>query len=225
MADVTVHHLGRSRSHRILWLLEELGVDYELRGYDRDPETLRAPASLRQVHPLGRAPVVEVDGVVLAESGAVIEELLDRFGPAGLRPEAGTDAHRRFRFFLHYAEGSLMPPLLVALILRRIETAPLPFFIKPVARGIAQRVKGAYAEPEARNHLSFLEAELADRPWFTGDAFSAADIQMTYPLEGAEHRGPLVEGDYPRLRAFLAKARDRPAYRRAIERGGPVNLG
>lgn len=220
MPDVTVHHLERSRSHRVLWLLEELEVPYELKEYARDPETLRASAELKKVHPLGKSPVVTVDGMTIAESGAILEHLVEAVGQGRLRPEPGSDAHARYRFFLHYAEGSLMPPLLVRLITDKVKTAKLPFFVKPIATRIADQIDGSYTAPEIENHLGFLERELADRPFFAGEELTAADVQMSYPLEAASSRGGLG-GDRRNLVAWLERIRARPAYHRAVERGGP----
>ncbi|MBX2798537.1 MAG: glutathione S-transferase [Myxococcales bacterium] len=220
-----VHHLDNSRSQRVLWLLEELGLDYEIRQYQRDPKTLRAPDSLREVHPLGRAPVVTWDGIVLAESGAVIETVLDWVGDAAgaLRPEVGTDAFRQFRYWLHYAEGSLMPPLLVRLITQRMRHAPVPFFLKPMLRSIAGRMDAGYAGPELKRHIAHIEAHLGAQPWFAGDSFSAADIMMSYPLEAGTARGAAGDAQ-PKIADWLARIRARPAYAKALERGGPFTL-
>jgi glutathione S-transferase len=223
MAHVTVHHLERSRSHRVLWLLEELEAPYEIETYPRDPATMRAPAALKKVHPLGKSPVVEIDGAIYAESGAILEELVERFGEGRLRPEPGGDDHRRYRFFLHYAEGSLMPPLLVRLITDRVKNAKLPFFVKPIAKGIVAKIDGAYTGPEIDNHLRFLESELETREFFAGSELTAADVQMSYPLEAARQRGGLGEAT-PNLTGWLARIRERPAYQRAVERGGPAYL-
>lgn len=219
----TVHHLDNSRSHRILWLLEELGAPYEIREHRRDPKTMRAPRALRDIHPLGKAPIVVTpDGVVLAESGAIVDELVDRHD-GQLRPEPGTDAHRRYRYFLHYAEGSLMPPLLVKLVTGQIRDAPVPFFLKPVTGGIAGEVDKAFTDPEIALQLDFMEQELTGREWFAGDEFTAADVQMSFPVEAAESRGGFDA--HPRLADFVARLRARPAYRRAVERGGALELG
>jgi len=219
--DVVVHHLERSRSQRVLWLLEELGVEYRIERYERDPKTMRAPPELERVHPLGRSPVVTIGGDAFAESGAILEELLDRFGGGRLRPEPRTPALRRYRFWLHYAEGSLMSPLLVKLLCSRVRTAPLPFFVKPIARRIADKVDENYTSPELAKHLGFVEGELGAHGWLAGDELTAADIQMSYPLEAATVRA--AEGlAIPRIRAWVAAVRARPAYTRAIERGGPA---
>lgn len=220
---ITVHHLEHSRSHRVLWLLEELGLDYAIVRYPRDPATLLAPPELKRIHPLGKSPVV-VDGQdVLAESGAILETLVERYdSERRLAPTPGTSDALRYRYWLHYAEGSLMPPLLVALVASRIRTAPVPFFVRPVARGIADKVQSGFAAPQLTLHLDYLENELAQRPWFAGQGFSAADIQMSYPLVAASGRGGL--GGRPRLQAFLERIQARPAYQRALDKGGPVEL-
>ena len=216
---IVVHHLEKSRSRRVLWLLEELGLEYEIVSYARDPATLRAPRELRAVHPLGKSPVLEEDGQVFAESAAILEELLDRHDPAQrFRPAAGTAEHRRYRYYVHYAEGSLMPVLLLALVFARMPKAPMPFFARPVARGIAAGAREKIIVPQLALHLDFLESELASRDWFAGDAFSAADIQMSFPLEAARARGGL-EG-HTRLSAWLARIDARPARARAKARGG-----
>ncbi len=217
-SPIILHHLVRSRSHRILWLFEELGLDYEIETYQRDPETMRAPASLRAIHPLGKSPVVSMDGFILAESGAIIEALVEREGK--LRPALGSEERRRYDFFLHYAEGSLMSPLLVRLITGQLRTKKVPLLIRPIARAIGKQIDGAYTNPEIRGHLAFLEAELSDREFVCGPEFCAADIQIHYPIEAAATRAGL--GEHRKLAAYLERLRARPAYARALERGGPV---
>jgi len=216
---ITVHHLAYSRSLRILWLLEELGLEYTLVRYERD-ENFRAPPSLEKAHPLGRAPVVEVDGVVLAESGAIIEHFADRSSERDvrLRPSSA-EGLREYRFFLHYAEGSAMPPLLVQLLVDRVRSAPMPFFIKPVARGIAAKLESSYSGPAITRHFGFVEQTLSQRQYFAGDEFSGADIQMFYPVEAALSRG---RGEWPALRAWRERVTQRDAYRRAVQKGGPA---
>ena len=218
---ITLHHLNNSRSHRIIWLLEELGADYEIKHYQRDAD-MRAPDSLIAVHPLGKSPVVTTDdGAVLAESGALIEELLDMHDGA-LRPSPGTPEHRRFRYFLHYAEGSFAPPLLVKLITGKLRDAPVPFFVKPIPRAIAKQVDDAFTDEEIRRNLAFLEGEVSNRPFLAGEEFTAADIQVWFPLEGAAGRSGLAR--YPKLAAYLDKLRARPALKKAMEIGGPLAL-
>jgi glutathione S-transferase len=219
---IIVHHLNNSRSQRILWLLEELGLEYEIKKYQRDPKTMLAPPELRAVHPLGKSPVIQDGDAIVAESGAIIEYLVDRHG-ATLAPAAGTPERLRYTYFLHYAEGSAMPPLLLKLVFDRVESSPAPFFVRPIARAIANKVKDTFVLPQIRQHLAYLEGELGKRTWFAGDAFSAADIQMSFPLEAAAMRGGL-DGQYPNLVAFLDKIHARPAYRRALERGGKYDF-
>lgn len=220
---IVVHHLNNSRSQRVLWLLEELGLEYEIVRYQRDPKTMLAPPELKQIHPLGKSPVISDNGIVVAESGAIAEYLIDTYGNGRLIPPAGTEERRRWTYFLHYAEGSAMAPLLMKLIFDRVETSPAPFFVKPIARGIAQKVKGSYILPQIATHLDYLEAELGKTPWFAGNEFTAADIQMSFPLEAAFARGGL-DGSRPKLTAFLKNIHSRPAFQRALERGGPYEL-
>jgi glutathione S-transferase len=218
VSEIVVHHLENSRSLRLLWLLEELGLEYELREYKRNPKTIRAPAELRELHPLGKAPVVVVDGKVLAESGAIMESLLDRFDEAGeLRPLEG-DARDAFHYWMHYAEGSLMPVFLVRLILENIKKAKLPFFVKPIAKGIVSKVDAAYTNPELERHIPFIEAHLAGHAYFAGDAFTAADIQMFYNVDVLALRDGL--SSQPKMAAWLQKVKARPAYQAAEKRGG-----
>ena len=220
---IIVHHLNNSRSQRVLWLLEELGISYEVKRYERDPATMLAPASLRAVHPLGKSPVVTDGDITIAESGAIVEYLAARYGDGTLVPPAGTPARLRYTYWLHYAEGSAMPPLLLKLVFGRVETAPMPFFVKPVARAIVARAMSSFINPQLRLHLDYMESELGKSTWFAGDAFTAADIQMSFPLEAAASRGGL-DAARPKLMAFLERIHARPAYRKALERGGPYEL-
>lgn len=216
---ITVHHLEHSRSHRVLWLLEELGAPYTLKRYPRDPQTLLAPDELKAVHPLGKSPVIEDGKQVVAESAAILEYLLDTHGDGRLRPAPGTPEYLRYRYWLHYAEGSAMPPLLLKLVFDRVASAPMPFFVRPIARAIAAKANQAFIGPQLRLHLDYLEAELDKTQWFVGDSFSAADIQLSYPIEAAATRAGLDESR-PRLMSYLQRIRARPAYQRAVERGG-----
>lgn len=220
---ITVHHLNQSRSHRVLWMLEELSLPYELTCYERDRDTLRAPASLKAVHALGKSPVITDGTRVVAESGAILEYLQEAHGEGRLRPAPGTDEALRCRYWLHYAEGSAMPPLLLKLVFDRIEKAPMPFFIKPVAKGIARKAKESFILPQIRTHLDFIEAELAQGPWFAGREFSLADIQMSFPLEAAMARAGSA-GQWPRIEDFLRRIHERPAYQRAVQRGGAFSI-
>lgn len=221
---ITVHHLNNSRSQRVLWLLEELELPYEIVHYQRDPKTMLAPPTLRAVHPLGKSPVVTTDeGLALAESGAVVETLIERYGNGRLAPAAGTPEALRYRYWLHYAEGSAMPPLLLKLMFDQIEKAKMPFFAKPIAKAIAGKAKAAFIMPNIKSHLDFMEGELGKSKWFAGNAFSGADIQMSFPVEAAVARGGL-DASRPKLMAYLERIHARPAYMRALERGGPYGL-
>ena len=220
---IVVHHLNNSRSQRVLWLLEELGLEYEVKRYQRDPKTMLAPASLRAVHPLGKSPVITDDGNTVAESGAIIEYLIERYGNGRLVPAAGSPERLRWTYWLHFAEGSAMSPLLLKLVFDKVESGPMPFFIKPVARAIAQKVKKSFVNPNIKQQLDYMESELGRQEWFAGAEFSAADIQMSFPLEAAGARGGL-DASRPKLTAFLQRIHARPAYQRALERGGPYEL-
>ena len=220
---IIVHHLESSRSQRVLWLLEELGLEYEIKRYQRDPKTMLAPPELKKVHPLGKSPVIEDEGMIVAESGAIIEYLLDTYGQGRLRPQAGTPERLRFTYWLHYAEGSAMPPLLLSLVFLRMPKAPMPFFIKPVVKGIADKALKGFVNPQLRLHLDYMEAELGKSTWFAGNEFTAADIQMSFPVEAAATRSDLV-AQRPNLKAYLERIHARSAYQRAQEKGGRFEL-
>ena len=220
---VTVHHLNNSRSQRVLGLLEELGLDYNVVRYQRDATTMLAPASLRKVHPLGKSPVVVDDENTLAESGAILEYLVDRYDTArAFAPSPGTSEHLRYRYWMHYAEGSAMPPMLLSLVFSRIKQAPMPFFAKPIAHRIADKAMTSFVGPQVKLHLDYMESELGKSAWFAGDDFSAADIQMSFPVEAASVRAGFK--DRPNLKGFLQRIHARPAYQRALEQGGPFDL-
>jgi len=220
---IVVHHLNNSRSQRLLWLLEELGLEYEIKRYQRDPQTMLAPASLREVHPLGKSPVITDGDTTLAESGAIMEYLIERYGEGRLIPPAGTSERLRYTYWMHFAEGSAMPPLVMKLIFDRMEKGPMPFFVRPVARGIAGRVKKGFIQPNINRQLDFMEAELSKSAWFAGGEFTAADIQMSFPLEAAAARGGL-DASRPKLMEFLGRIHAREPYRAALERGGEFKL-
>jgi glutathione S-transferase len=220
---ITVHHLNNSRSQRVLWLLEELGAAYEVKRYERDAKSMLAPPELLAVHPLGKSPVIVDGDVTVAESGAIIEYLIDRHGAGRLIPAAGTAERLRYTYWLHYAEGSAMPPLLLKLVFDRVEKSPAPWPISAVARRIAGTVTQSFIGPQLKRHLDYMEAELATHTWFAGDQFSAADVQMSFPLEAAASRAGLNAGR-PRLMAFLDRIHARGAYKRALERGGPYSF-
>jgi glutathione S-transferase len=216
---LTVHHLENSRSQRVLWLLEELEVPYELVRYDRDPQTMLAPPALRAIHPLGKSPVITEDGEAIAETGAIVEYILERYGQGRLSPPPGTPESRRLRYWLHYAEGSAMPPLLLKLVFGRLPEGA-PALMRPVVNAIAKRAQSGFVDPQLRLHLDYWEAELEKAEWFAGPEFTAADIMMSFPLEAAADRGAARVGR-PKLAAFLKKIHVRPAYRQALARGGP----
>ena len=221
---LTLHHLDHSRSQRVLWLLEELELPYDIKLYTRDRQTMLGPAELKKVHPLGKSPVITDGDLTLAESAAILEYLLERYGSGRLAPPVGSPEHLRFRYWMHYAEGSAMPPLLLKLVFDRVANGPMPFFVRPVARAIANGANKAFIGPQLKLHLDYMESELGKSLWFAGDEFSAADIQMSFPLEAAQSRAGL-DASRPRLSAFLQRIRERPAYQRAIARGGPVMPG
>jgi glutathione S-transferase len=218
---ITVHHLNNSRSQRVLWLLEELGLPYDIKHYQRNATTNLAPPELLLVHPLGKSPVITDGDATMAETGAIIEYLVDR-ADGKLRPGAGTPEHRRYTYWLHFAEGSAMPPLVMTLVLGRIKKAG-PFFVKPIVQRIADTVLDSFVMPNIKRQLDFMESELAARPWFAGNEFSAADVQMSFPLEVAAVRGGLG-ARYPRLSDFLARIHARPTYQAALKRGGPYGI-
>lgn len=216
---IIVHHLNDSRSQRVLWLLEELGVEYEVKRYERNAKTRLAPPELRAIHPLGKSPVIQHGDVIVAETGAIVEYLLETFADPGLKPPAGTPEARRYTYWLHYAEGSAMTPLLLKLIFSVIPQRS-PLLVRPVARGISRKVGAAMIDPQIANHLAYWEAELGKSEWFAGDRFTAADIMMSFPLEAAGSRAPYGP-NMPKTKAFLERIHARPAYQRALQRGGP----
>jgi glutathione S-transferase len=208
---LTVHHLNNSRSQRVLWLLEELEVPYEIVKYQRDPKTDLAPPELQKIHPLGKSPVITDNGQTIAESGAILEYIGETYGTGKLEPTDKT----RYRYYLHYAEGSLMPFLLLRLIMNRIRAAPI--VVRPIAKAIAGKVDGAFVTPNLTRHIAFLDGELRDREWFAG-SLSAADCQMLYPMEALATR----VGEVPAsIKQWVDRAHARPAFKRALEKGGP----
>ncbi|MCF8151993.1 MAG: glutathione S-transferase [Burkholderiaceae bacterium] len=223
---ITVHHLETSRSQRVLWLLEELGVPYEIKRYQRDPRSRLAPPELRAVHPLGKSPVITDGDLTIAESGAILEYLVEVYGGQGkgdaawLTPPAGTAEHRQCRFWMHYAEGSLMNWLVMKLVFVTIPRQPMPFFVRPVARKLCAQVLAKLVDPNVATAMKFMEAHLATHPWFAGEHLSVADFQMSFAVEAALSRAG--KGSFPNLQAYKAKMEARPAYQRAIAKGGPV---
>ncbi len=224
---ITVHHLETSRSQRVLWLLEELGVPYQIKLYQRDPKTRLAPAALKAVHPLGKSPVITDGDETIAESGAILEYLVERYGAQGkgelahLQPVPGTPAYRQSRFWMHYAEGSLMNWLVMKLVFMTIPTQPMPFFVRPIARQLCATVQAKLIDPNLETALAFIETHLGSHTWFAGDQISIADFQMSFAVEAALARGA-VASRYPRLVAYRERMQARPAYQRAVAKGGPV---
>ncbi|GBR11796.1 glutathione S-transferase [Acetobacter oeni] len=216
---IIVHHLENSRSQRVLWLLEELGLPYEIRFYKRDPKTMLAPPSLRKIHPLGKSPIITDGDITLAESGAIIEYILDRYGEGRLRPPRDTPEYRQFIYWLHYAEGSAMPPLVLKLIFSMLPSR-VPFFLRPFAALISKGVQDRLIDPELKRHSDFWEQSLTKTEWFAGPDFTATDIQMSFPLEAASSRSGAVR-KLPHVNAFLQKIHARPACQRALKKGGP----
>jgi len=214
---ITLHHLNNSRSQRILWLLEELKTPYEIKFYERDKITILAPKELKKIHALGKSPVITDGDVTVAESGAIIEYLVQTYGN-DLYPQHGSAQHRDYTYWMHYAEGSLMPQMLIKLIFDKVKNSPMPFFVKPIARMIANKVLDSYAGPNIKTNLTFIENHLSQQEWFCGDKLTGADIQMSFPLEAMIAR---EGGDqYPNIAAFVRKFQARPAYQRALEAGG-----
>jgi glutathione S-transferase len=220
---ITVHHLNNSRSQRVLWLLEELGIEYEIKKYQRDAVTMLAPPELTRVHPLGKSPVITDGNITVAESGAIVEYLVERYGQGGFIPQPHTAERRQYTYWLHFAEGTAMPPLLMKLIFDRIKSTKMPFFAKPIAKAIADNVLASFVGPNLNRQLDFMEAELGKTEWFAGGEFTAADIQMSFPLEAAQQRAGL-NASRPKLMEFLKKIHARPAYKKALERGGPYSF-
>ena len=219
---VIVHHLNNSRSQRLLWLLEELGVLYDIKRYQRDSKTMLAPPELRQVHPLGKSPVITDGEVTLAESGAIMEYVLEKYGRGRLVPKPASPEKLRYTFWMHFAEGSAMPPLVMKLVLGRMAKG-VPFLIRPIARAIVGRVQEGFVQPNISRQLDYMEAELNRSTWFAGNEFTAADIQMSFPVEAATARAGL-DASRPKLMEFLHRIQAREAYRAALERGGEYRL-
>jgi glutathione S-transferase len=215
---ITVHHLNNSRSQRVLWLLEELGVEYQVKRYERDAKTMLAPVELRAIHPLGKSPVVDDGDIRVVETGAIVEYLLDAHGQGRLRPTPGTAEARRFSYWLHYAEGSAMTPLLLKLVFGQLPKRA-PGLIKPIVNAVSNKAQQGFIDPQIAAHVAYWEAELTKSAWFAGDQFTAADIMMSFPLEAGRSRAPY--DDRPHVEAFLTAIHARPAYQRALERGGP----
>ncbi len=219
---LTVHHLNNSRSQRVLWLLEELGVPYEVKRYERNKTTMLAPPELKAVHPLGKSPVITDGAVVIAESGNIMEYLVETYGQGRFVPAPGTPERLRYRYWLHYAEGSVMPLMVMTLVFSKLAPGA-PALLRPLVRAIVANVHRRFLDPQTKLHLDYLEAELGKFEWFAGKDISAADVQMSFPIEAAASRAGL-DRPRPRLAAFLQRIQSRPAYKRALEKGGPYAL-
>jgi glutathione S-transferase len=216
---LTVHHLEHSRSHRILWLLEELEVPYELQVYERDPRTLLAPAALRELHPLGKAPIVTRGTDVWAESGAIIETLVEELGEGRLRPPPGSPEDRLYRYFMHYAEGSAMAPMLLHVVFSELPRQG-PALGRPLLAAVSRAVRKKYIRGQIKLHMDFWESEFSSRPYVAGEEFTAADIQMSFPVLAYLARGGGGD-EYPKVEQYADRLRDRAGFQRAVERGGP----
>ena len=216
---LTVHHLNNSRSQRVLWLLEELGLPYEIKHYQRDAKTMLAPPELKAIHPLGKSPVITDGPATLAETGAIVETIVDAYGGGRLKPPAGSEDRLRWLYWLHYAEGSAMPPLLLKLVFTALP-ARAPRLVKGIVKSISNQALKSFVDPQLTAHFDYWEAELGKAEWFAGPEFSAADIMMSFPVEAAADRAGALTGR-PCLKAFLDKIHARPAYKAALEKGGP----
>jgi len=220
---VILHHLENSRSQRVLWLLEELGVEYEIRRYERDPRTSLAPPELKKIHPLGKSPVISDGDRVLAESGTIIEYLARTYGDGSWAPAPDEPAYWDFSYWMHFAEGSLMPPLLLKLVFDKVRTSA-PLLIRPIAAGIAGQVDRTFINPQIRTHFEFVDGYLAAHEWLAGESITAADIQMSFPLEAAVARGTVGE-EWKHVMEYVRRFQARPAYLRALEAGGDYDYG
>ncbi|WP_166425386.1 glutathione S-transferase [Paraglaciecola sp. 20A4] len=215
---IILHHLNNSRSQRILWMLEELGVDYEIQRYQRDGQTNLAPESLKKIHQLGKSPVITDGEVTVAESGAIIDYLARKYSDKSLIPQADTEAYRQYTYWLHFAEGTLMPPMVAKLVFDKVRQNAKPFFVKMVANKIADKVMDGYFGLNLVANLKYVEQHLADNEWFAGEALSGADIQMSFPLEAMASRN--ISGEYPNIAAYVKRIHARPAYQQGLTRGG-----
>ena len=222
---ITVHHLNNSRSQRILWMLEELNLEYEIIGYERDVKTFQGPESLRNIHPLGKSPVITDDSIgeqiLIAESGAIVEYLLQNYGKNSslIIPETGSQQERDYLYWLHFSEGSLMPLLLLRLIFERVKKARVPFFVKPITKAVADKVLIEYVNPNINRLFDFIESSLNGKKWFLGEQLSGADIQMSFPLETSVSRD-LINENYTCIQSFVKRIHEQPAYQAAHKKGG-----
>lgn len=222
---IKLHHLEHSRSQRIIWLLEELELPYEIILYKRDPKTYLAPEELLAIHPLGKSPIITDGDITVAESGAIVEYLIDKAG-GRFRPDAGTDAARQYTYWMHFAEGTAMPPLVMSLVFNKIENAPLPLLLKPIvlpiARGISAQVKKSFINPNLERQFAFIEDHLSKNEWFCGSQMTGADFMMSFPLEAAASRSEMISHK-PGILKFINRVHNLPAYKVALEKGGPYD--
>ena len=215
---IVVHHLEDSRSQRILWLLEELGQPFEVKRYARDAKSRLAPPELLAIHPLGKSPVITDDGRVVAETGAIVEYLVDRYAAGRFKPAPGTDQALAYTYWLHFAEGSAMPPATMKLVFDMLPQRA-PFLIRPIAAMLGKAVDAQYLAPTIARQQAFIEESLNKTPWFAGAEFTAADVMMSFPLEATAARSGIA--GFPKTAAWLDTIHSRPAYDRALQRGGP----
>jgi glutathione S-transferase len=220
---ITVHHLNNSRSQRILWMLEEIGVEYEIVQHQRDPLTNLAPQSLKAVHALGKSPILVDNELVVPESGAIIEYLAKTYAADSLLPKANPDDENQYSYWMHFAEGSLMPPMVMRLVMERVKTSPKPFFARGIANSIANKVLSNFVLPNFDRNLDYINTYLEGKKWFAGDHMTGADIQMSFPLEAVVATGRAEA--YPNIQAFVKRVHERPAYQRALEKGGEYAYG
>jgi len=224
---ITVHHLETSRSQRVLWLLEELGLPYEIKFYKRHPVTRLAPPELKKIHPLGKSPVITDGELVVAESGAILEYLFERYGAQAqgeatqLTAQPGTPEHLQLRFWMHFAEGSLMNWLVMKLVFMSIPTQPMPFFVRPIARELCKRVQQQLIDPNLATSTAFIEQHLSGHSWFAGEHLTLADFQMSFAVSALMSRADDA-ARCPKMAAYVARMEARPAYQRALAKGGPV---
>ncbi len=215
---ITVHHLNNSRSQRVLWLLEELGAIYEVRRYERDGKTMMAPRALKEIHPLGKSPVITENGTTIAETGAIIDYLLETHGDGRFIPKPGTPERLRYTYWMHYAEGSAMTPLLLKLVFNGV-AANAPGLMRGLVKAVMQAAEQRVADPQIALHVNYWDEELSKSRWFAGEEFSAADIMMSFPLEAAASRAGARSR--PMIASFLDRIHARPAYVTALKKGGP----
>ncbi|MCC2617575.1 glutathione S-transferase [Aestuariibacter halophilus] len=218
---IVLHHLENSRSQRILWLLEEVGLPYEIKVYARDPQTNLAPEALARIHPLGKSPVITDGDTVVAESGAIVEYLIETYAPQW-RPPAGSDEGHQYRYWMHFAEGTLMPPMVAKVVLDKARTKAKPFFVRWVANALIDKIMAAYFGPNIQRNLDFVEHYLSEHQWFAGEQPSGADVQMLFPLEASVARGAAAR--CPAIKAWVDRVHQREGYQRALQKGGQYDF-